>query len=173
MGIPEEDSREAEQDPSNPDTKTAQFGIFCPTHSAMGHCVHQCHIAIHANQNKEVDGAVGVYLNAQVDDFAHEQTKRPIETVGYVDSPERQTRHQDEVGSSQVAQVDLSHSAGLLVKPENHQDKHIEHGSQHSNEQDIHWLTSVEPLPVVQIRTNRSISVVLLWDTVENIKQRQ
>ena len=113
--------------------------------------MHQCHIAIYANQNEEVDAAVGVHLNAHVDDFAKELTESPLESIGYVDSPEGQTGHQDEVGSSQVAQVDLRHGAGLLVEAENHQDEHIEHDSQHRDDQDIHWLADVEPLPVVHI----------------------
>lgn len=138
--------------------------------------MNKCHIAIYANQNEEVDAAVGVHLNAQVDDFAHEQTKRPIETIGYVDSPKGQTSHQDEVSGRQVAQVDLSHGAGLLVEAENPQDKHVEHNPNHSDDEDIHWLAGVEPLPVVLLRTVCAIGVVLVsiescgaevWDAVE------
>ncbi len=160
--FPEDECGDTQEHTKTPHQQTAQFGIFWPTHSAMGHCMHQCHISIYANQNKEVDAAAGVHDNAEVDDFAQEPPKRPIETVGYVDSPEGQTGHQDKVSSSQVAQVDLSHGAGLLMKAENHQDKHIKYDSQHSDEQDIHRLPGVEPLPGVLIRTISAIGVVLV-----------
>uniref|UniRef100_A0A8C4E8E3 Uncharacterized protein n=1 Tax=Dicentrarchus labrax TaxID=13489 RepID=A0A8C4E8E3_DICLA len=130
----EDECGAAQEQAKTPHQQTAQFGVFWPTHSTMRHCMHQCHIAIYANQNEEVDAAVGIHLNAQVDDFAQEQTKRPVEIVVCVDSPEGQTGHQNNVSSSQVAQVDLSHSAGLLVEAENHDDKHIKHDSQHSDE---------------------------------------
>uniref|UniRef100_A0A665WBJ0 Uncharacterized protein n=1 Tax=Echeneis naucrates TaxID=173247 RepID=A0A665WBJ0_ECHNA len=142
--------------------QTAKFGILWPPHSAVGHCMHQRHVAIDAYQDEEVEAAIDVHLNAQVDDFAKELTEGPVEAVGYVDSPERQTRHQQQVGSSQVAQVDLRHSAGLLVETEHHQDEHVKKYSQHRDEQDIDRLTGVKPLPVVQLRTFSAICAVLV-----------
>lgn len=43
--------------------------------------MHQCHVAIYANQHKEVDAAVRVHFDAHVDDFAHELTEGPVEAV--------------------------------------------------------------------------------------------
>lgn len=45
---------------------------------------------------------------------------------------------------------------------ENHQDKHIKHDSQHSDDHDIHGLAGVEPLPGVRIRTVGDIGTVLV-----------
>uniref|UniRef100_A0A3B5KKD1 Uncharacterized protein n=1 Tax=Takifugu rubripes TaxID=31033 RepID=A0A3B5KKD1_TAKRU len=103
----------------------AQLGVFGPPHLAVGHGVHQGHIAVYADQSEDVDAAVCVHLDAQVDGFAQEEPERPVEAVPYVDSPERQTGQQQQVGGRQVAQVDLGHGAGLLVQAENHQDKDV------------------------------------------------
>ncbi len=177
---PEDECGDIEEQAETPHQQTAQFGVFWPSHSAIGHRMHQCHKAINANQNEKVDAAVGVYLNAQVDDFAQEQTERPVETAGYVDSPEGQTGNQDEVSSGQVAQVDLSHGAGLLVEAENHQNKQIEYDPKHSDEQDIHRLPGIEPRPRLPLGTISAIGYVLaskksgcaeVWYAVEKIKQ--
>uniref|UniRef100_A0A3B3DK20 Uncharacterized protein n=1 Tax=Oryzias melastigma TaxID=30732 RepID=A0A3B3DK20_ORYME len=100
-----------------------QFCILRPTHSSMRQTMHQCYVAIYANQNKEVCTAVDVHLNAHIHSLAHELAKRPIEIIGNVDGPERQTANQDQIGSCQVAQEDLCHRAGLVVEAENDQDK--------------------------------------------------
>uniref|UniRef100_A0A3B4WZN5 Uncharacterized protein n=1 Tax=Seriola lalandi dorsalis TaxID=1841481 RepID=A0A3B4WZN5_SERLL len=156
MGV--QDSREAEQDSSNPDTDANPTCPEGPSLPPLGQRSGEGQVSVHAHKQAAVD----IHLNAQVDEFAKELTKGPVETVGYVDSPEWQTGHQDEVGSSQVAQVDLGYGAGLLVETEYHQDKHIKHNSQHRDEQDIHWLTGVEPLPVILLRTPSAIGVVLV-----------
>lgn len=66
------------------------------------------------------------------------------------------------------------------MQAENHQDEHIEHDSQHCDEQDVHRLTSVEPLPGVCVGTNSAVGVVLVsiesrgaeaWEAAGNIKQ--
>uniref|UniRef100_A0A8D3BA85 Uncharacterized protein n=1 Tax=Scophthalmus maximus TaxID=52904 RepID=A0A8D3BA85_SCOMX len=176
--IPEYECGDTQDKAKNPGQQTAQFGILGPAHSTMRHWMYQCHIAIYAHQNKEIDTTVDIHLNAQVDDFAEEQTKGPIEIIGYIDSPKGQTGQQDKVSYSQVTQVDLSHGAGFLVETEYHQDKNIQHDSQYGDEQDIHRLTGDEPLPVVRIMTLCAIGLVLVsiqrcgaevWDAV-NIK---
>uniref|UniRef100_A0A7N5ZZX0 Uncharacterized protein n=1 Tax=Anabas testudineus TaxID=64144 RepID=A0A7N5ZZX0_ANATE len=88
LHFPEDERGDTQEQSKTPDQQTTQFGIFWPTHPAMGHCVHQSHISIYADQSEKVDAAVCVHLNTQVDDFTKEQTKRPVEIVGYVDSPE-------------------------------------------------------------------------------------
>lgn len=80
--------------------------------------MHQGQIAIYANQNEKVDAAVVIDYNTKRDNFTHEAAKDPVIVVGYVDTPERQEQHQEEVSSGHVAQVDLCHSAGLLVEQE-------------------------------------------------------
>lgn len=86
-----------------PHYQTAQFGVFGPSHLPVGHGVHQRDIPIYADQNKDVDAAVSVHLNAHVDRFAQKQSERPVEAIPYVDGPERQTRQQQHVGGRQVA----------------------------------------------------------------------
>lgn len=89
LHLPEDERGGTQEQSEPPHEQTAQFGIFWPTHSAMGHCVHQRHISIYTDQNEEVDAAVCVHLNTKVDNFTKELTKRPVEIIGYVDSPER------------------------------------------------------------------------------------
>lgn len=52
----------------------------------MGHRMHHCYIAIYAYQDEEVDAAICIHVNARIDDFSQELTKRPVEPVGYIDS---------------------------------------------------------------------------------------
>lgn len=115
LHFPVDECGDTHDETKPPHQQTAQFGVFGPPHLTVGHGVHQCDISIYADQNEDVDAAVGVYLDAQVDRFAQEQSERPVETIPYVDSPERQTGQQQQVGGRQVAQVDLGHGAGLLV----------------------------------------------------------
>lgn len=115
LHISEDECGDTQDETKPPHQQTAQFGIFGPPHLTVGHSVHQRDVAIYADQNEDVDAAVGVHLDAQVDRFAQEQSKRPVEAVPYVDSPEGQTGQQQQVGGRQVAQVDLGHGAGLLV----------------------------------------------------------
>ncbi|CAG5866564.1 unnamed protein product, partial [Menidia menidia] len=114
-----------------PDQKTSHFGKKRPTDSFIGQGVYQCHIAIYANQNQEIYAAENIHAEAC---FA----KNPVELIDYVDSPERQTGYQQKVRSSQVAQVDLSHCAGLLMEAENHQHKYIQDDSHNSDDHNIH-----------------------------------
>lgn len=123
--------------------------------------MHQSQKAIHANQNEEVDATIDIHINACVDDFAHEQTKSPSIVPGYVDSPEGQTSHEHEVSSSQVAQVDLSHGAGLLMEAENHHNKQIKHNPQHRDDQDINRHDGDDPFCFLSWRTISCCCVVL------------
>lgn len=123
--------------------------------------MHQCQIAIYANQNEEVDATIDIHMNARVDEFAHEQTKSPSIVPGYVDSPEGQTSHEHKVSSSQVAQVDLSHGAGLLMEAENQHNKHIKHNPQHRDDQDINRHDSGDPSWFLSWRTISYCCVVL------------
>uniref|UniRef100_A0A8P4GB36 Uncharacterized protein n=1 Tax=Dicentrarchus labrax TaxID=13489 RepID=A0A8P4GB36_DICLA len=142
----QENCQDTQEQAQPPRQQTGQFGILWPTHSVLGQRMHQCHKAIYANQNEEVYAAVDIHIYDHVDNFAQEQTKNPIETIQYVDSPEGQTGHQNKVSSSQVAQVDLSHGAGLLMKPENHEHKHVKHNPQRSDQQDEHRHRSFGPI---------------------------
>uniref|UniRef100_A0A3P8V2R1 Uncharacterized protein n=1 Tax=Cynoglossus semilaevis TaxID=244447 RepID=A0A3P8V2R1_CYNSE len=131
-----------------PHQETGQFGILRPPHPAVGHRMHQ------------VDAAKHVELNAHVDHFAQGATKGPVVAVGHVDGPEGQTAHQDQVCGREVAQVNLGHGAGFLVKKENHQDEDVEHDSQHGDEHDVHRLTGVQPFPALVVGTLCAVSDV-------------
>lgn len=71
-------------------TCLAQFGIFWPTHSELGQRVHQSHITIHADQNEEVDAAVGVHGDGKADQSTHGIRKGPVVVLDYIHSPEGQ-----------------------------------------------------------------------------------
>uniref|UniRef100_A0A8C5BAN0 Uncharacterized protein n=1 Tax=Gadus morhua TaxID=8049 RepID=A0A8C5BAN0_GADMO len=106
------------QESQAPHQHTAQLGPLPPAHHPVRHGVHQRHIAVRAHQNHEVDAAVGVDLDAQDHQGAHEGRKGPIEAMSHVDRPEGQAGHQDQVGCRQVAEVDLGDRARRLVEAE-------------------------------------------------------
>uniref|UniRef100_A0A4W6EP85 Uncharacterized protein n=1 Tax=Lates calcarifer TaxID=8187 RepID=A0A4W6EP85_LATCA len=135
---------DTQEQAQSPHQQTTQFSKLWPTQSFMRQRVHQCHVTIYADQNQEVDAAVDIHCDGEIDQFAQGTTKRPVEFSGCTHSPEGQTGDQDKVSSSQVAQVDLSHGACLLVETEYHQDKHIKDDSQNSDDQDIDWHHSVD-----------------------------
>uniref|UniRef100_A0A8C9Z6B6 Uncharacterized protein n=1 Tax=Sander lucioperca TaxID=283035 RepID=A0A8C9Z6B6_SANLU len=64
--FPVHECGDAQEQAETPHKQTAQFGKFCPTYSFMGQWVHQCNIAIYANQNEEVDAAVEKVSSSQV-----------------------------------------------------------------------------------------------------------
>lgn len=128
----------------------------------MRQSVHQRHIPVYANQNQEIDAAVDVYLDAHIDDFAHELSERPVELIVNVDGPEGQTGHQNQVGGSQVAQVDLGHGAGLLVEDEDHQDEEVEEDSHNADGQDVDRRSAGQPVPGLRVGTARNVGVVMV-----------
>lgn len=144
----------------------------------MGQWVHQPHIAIYANQNKEVNAAECIHFYYGRYHFAQALTESPIKALSYIVSPEGQTAHQNKVSSSQVAQVDLSYCAGFLVEAENHQHKRIKDDSKHTDGQDVVWTQSEDQTIWLKIST---ICIVLVSrhryrdevdrDTAENREQ--
>lgn len=127
----------------------------------MGQRVHQGHVAINAYQHEEVDAAVGVHVDGEGDHCAQGIGKGPVESFGRVHSPEGHESHEDEVSGGHVAQEDLSHGAGLLMKAENPQYKHIEEDSQHRDDQDVMWQHSRVPFVFFCMRAMSCICLVL------------
>lgn len=140
---------DAQQQTEAPHHQAAQLSVLGTAHLAVGHGVHQRHVAVDANQHQQVDAAVEVEFDAQVDGLAQELAEGPVELVDDVDGPEWQAAHQHQVGHGQIAEVDLGHRGRLLVEQEDGQDEDVEHDAQRRDEQDVGRLPGVEPLPQI------------------------
>lgn len=110
--------RAGEKQRQTPDHHARQFCITWPAQAFVGDWVHHRQVAINADYDDEVDATAGTHEDGCIDDFAQEVTEWPVVSVGCTLSPERQEDSQQEVGSSQVTQVYLSHGASLLMEAE-------------------------------------------------------
>uniref|UniRef100_A0A3B4AH67 Uncharacterized protein n=1 Tax=Periophthalmus magnuspinnatus TaxID=409849 RepID=A0A3B4AH67_9GOBI len=95
------------------------------------------HVAVETDQSQEEDAADVVHGDGDVDHFAEEFSKVPLVPAGDGECPKGEEGHQNEVGQSQVPQVDVSHAAGLPLEAEDQEHQEVPqqtHGRQQAQE---------------------------------------
>uniref|UniRef100_A0A8C2TMP5 Uncharacterized protein n=1 Tax=Coturnix japonica TaxID=93934 RepID=A0A8C2TMP5_COTJA len=124
------DGQQGEQHREHPDAHADKLHpVSLLSGSAGG--VDDGQVAVHADASQQQDAAVEVGFLQHRDGFAHDGAKNPL--VGPVGSPERQAEGKEQVGHSQVEQVDVGDGA-VHVAGGDHQ--HHQPVAHHAEEED-------------------------------------
>uniref|UniRef100_A0A665WBZ5 Uncharacterized protein n=1 Tax=Echeneis naucrates TaxID=173247 RepID=A0A665WBZ5_ECHNA len=78
-------------------------------------------VSVHAHKCQKQNTAVIIHPNDNTDNLAHRFPKPPMEFVDNGCHPKWQTRDHEEISRCQVAQVNVSHRAALLLETEDDQ----------------------------------------------------
>ncbi|CAK6966909.1 Hypothetical predicted protein [Scomber scombrus] len=150
----EEDSREAEQDPSNPDTGANPTCPECSSLPPLGQGSGEGQVSVHAHKCKKQHTTIIIHPNDNVDELAHGLPKCPVELVDNGRHPEWQAGNHEEISYCQVAQVNVGHGAAPLLETEHAKHKGVADHPKKANDGHVSRLHGVNPVPCIGVVTN-------------------
>lgn len=150
----EEDSREAEQDPSNPDTEANPTCPECSSLPSLGQGSGEGQVSVHAHKCKEQHATIIIHSNDNIDELAHVLPKCPVELVDNGRHPEWQAGNHEEISCCQVAQVDVGHRAAALLETEHAKHERVADHSKKADDGHVRRLHGVNPIPCICVVTD-------------------